>query len=154
MAEGNVMPHKILIVDDEPFMLRLIQHHLENAGYEMVKARNGREAIEAALREKPCVVVMDAMMPNMDGFSALRQLKQEPRTRAIPVIMLTANPHKFSREEAESSAAAIFLTKPFSPTQLLEEIRKHTLGIDMPQPRRRLPRERLCKRSRINSSCA
>ena len=49
------MPHKILIVDDEPFMLRLIQHHLENAGYEMVKARNGREAIEAALREKPCV---------------------------------------------------------------------------------------------------
>ncbi|PYJ86806.1 MAG: two-component system response regulator [Verrucomicrobia bacterium] len=127
------MPHKILIVDDEPFMLRLIQHHLENAGYEMIKARNGREAVEAATRENPCLVVMDAMMPNMDGLSALRQLKQEPSTRAIPVIMLTANPHKYTREEAESSGAAIFLTKPFSPTQLLEEIRKHTLGIDMPQ---------------------
>jgi len=127
------MPHKILIVDDEPFMLRLIQHHLEHAGYEMIKARNGREAVEAATREKPRLVVMDAMMPNMDGLSALRQLKQGTSTRAIPVIMLTANPHKYTREEAESSGAAIFLTKPFSPTQLLEEIRKHTLDSDAPQ---------------------
>jgi two-component system chemotaxis response regulator CheY len=70
---------------------------------------------------------MDAMMPNMDGFTALRQLKVDPATRAIPVIMLTANPHKFSREEAESSGAAIFLTKPFSPTQLLDEIRKYAV---------------------------
>ena len=127
------MPHKILIVDDEPFMLRLIQHHLENAGYEMIKARNGREAVEAATRERPRLVVMDAMMPNMDGLSALRQLKQGVSTRSIPVIMLTANPHKYTREEAESSGAAIFLTKPFSPTQLLEEIRKHTLDSDAPQ---------------------
>ena len=124
------MPHKILIVDDEPFMLRLIQHHLENAGYEMIKARNGREAVEAATREKPRLVVMDAMMPNMDGLSALRQLKQGASTRAIPVIMLTANPHKYTREEAESSGAAIFLTKPFSPTQLLEEIRKYALDVE------------------------
>ena len=121
------MPQRILIVDDEPFMLRLIQHHLENAGYTMIKARNGREAVEAALRERPSLVVMDAMMPNMDGFTALRQLKVDPATRAIPVIMLTANPHKFSREEAESSGAAIFLTKPFSPTQLLDEIRKYAV---------------------------
>ncbi|HYT59279.1 MAG TPA: response regulator [Haliangiales bacterium] len=127
------MPRKILIVDDEPFMLRLIQHHLENAGYQMIKARNGREAVEAAAREKPCLVVMDAMMPNMDGLTALRQLKQEPSTRDIPVIMLTANPHKYSQEDAESSGAAIFLTKPFSPTQLLEEIRKHTLDIEIPR---------------------
>jgi CheY-like chemotaxis protein len=124
------MQHKILIVDDEPFMLRLIQHHLENAGYEMIKARNGREAIEAAIRERPCLVVMDAMMPNMDGFTALRRLKEEPATREIPVIMLTANPHKFGREEAESCGAAIFLTKPFSPTQLLDEIRKHVLDTE------------------------
>jgi two-component system alkaline phosphatase synthesis response regulator PhoP len=129
IAERIAKPHKILIVDDEPFMLRLIQHHLESAGYEMIKARNGREAIEAVTRENPSVVVMDAMMPNMDGITALRQLKQEPSTRSIPVIMLTANPHKYSREEAETSGAAIFLTKPFSPTQLLEEIRKHTLDV-------------------------
>jgi len=127
------MRPKILVVDDEPFMLRLIQHHLENAGYEMIKARNGREAVETAARDNPLLIVMDAMMPNTDGFAALRQLKQEPSTRSIPVIMLTANPHKYSREEAESSGAAIFLTKPFSPTQLLEEIRKHTRGVEVPQ---------------------
>jgi CheY-like chemotaxis protein len=74
---------------------------------------------------------MDAMMPNMDGLTALRQLKLDPSTREIPVIMLTANPHKYSREEAESSGAAIFLTKPFSPTQLLEEIRKHTTDVEL-----------------------
>ena len=84
------MPHKILIVDDEPFMLRLIQHHLEQAGYELIKARNGREALDIAAREVPRLVIMDAMMPNMDGFTALRQLKQDPSTRSIPVIMLTS----------------------------------------------------------------
>ena len=125
------MSHKILIVDDEPFMLRLIQHHLEQAGYELLKARNGREALEIAAREVPRLIIMDAMMPNMDGFTALRQLKQDSTTRSIPVIMLTANPHKYSREEAESSGATIFLTKPFSPTQLLEEIRKHTVDSEL-----------------------
>jgi two-component system, OmpR family, alkaline phosphatase synthesis response regulator PhoP len=124
------MPLKILVVDDEPFMLRLIQHHLENAGFEMVKAGNGREAVEAAARERPRLVVMDAMMPDVDGFAALRQLKQNPATRPIPVIMLTANPHKYSREEAEFSGAAVFLTKPFSPTRLIEEIRRHALAAE------------------------
>src|SRR5947199_10024853 len=121
------MLNKILFIVDDPYMLRLIQHNLEQAGYEMIKARNGREAVEAATREKPRLVVMDAMMPNMDGLSALRQLKQGTSTRAIPVIMLTANPHKYTREEADSSGAAISLTKPFSPTQLLAAIRKHPL---------------------------
>src|SRR5438045_9106459 len=118
------MPHKILIVDDEPFMLRLIQHHLEHAGYEMIQARNGREAVEAATRENPRLVVMDAMMPNMDGLTALRKLKQEPATRSIPVIMLTAKPHKYSREEAESSGASSFPTRPARPTPPLAKTRK------------------------------
>src|SRR5207245_9940645 len=123
--------HKRLIDYDKRFMVRLIQHHLGQAGYEWIKARNGREALEIVALEVPRLVIMDAMMPNMDGFTALRQLKQDPSTRSIPVIMLTANPHKYSREEAESSGATIFLTKPFSPTQLLEEIRKHTVDIEL-----------------------
>jgi two-component system alkaline phosphatase synthesis response regulator PhoP len=117
---------KILVVDDEPFMLRMIQIILERGGYAMVEAASGDEAIEIARKEQPGLVIMDAMMPKMDGFTALRVLKQEPATASIPVIMLTANPHKFSREEAESSGATVFLTKPFSPTQLLEEIRRLT----------------------------
>jgi len=125
------MANKILVVDDEPYMLRFIQILLERDGYEMIKAGNGREAVEVAIRENPRLVVMDAMMPKMDGLTALRLLKQEPATRSIPVIMLTANPHKFSREEAESSGATIFLTKPFSPTQLLAEIRRHVPDLQL-----------------------
>ena len=125
------MANKILVVDDEPYMLRFIQILLERDGYEMIKANNGREAVEVAMREHPQLLIMDAMMPKMDGLTALRLLKQEPATRSIPVIMLTANPHKFSREEAESSGATIFLTKPFSPTQLLAEIRRLILDFQV-----------------------
>jgi CheY-like chemotaxis protein len=122
---------RILVVDDEPFMLRMIQIILERGGYAMLQASSGDEALEVARREQPGLVIMDAMMPKMDGFTALRLLKQEPATTAIPVIMLTANPHKFSREEAESSGATVFLTKPFSPTQLLEEIRRLTARLEL-----------------------
>jgi CheY-like chemotaxis protein len=115
---------KILVVDDEPFMLRMLQILLERDGYTMIQAANGDEAVRVAGREQPGVVIMDAMMPKMDGLTALRLLKSDPATKSIPVVMLTANPHKFPREEAESSGATVFLTKPFSPTQLLEEIRR------------------------------
>lgn len=115
---------KVLVVDDEPFMIRLIEIVLERDGYSMVKAANGSEAVEVARREGPELIIMDGMMPEMDGLTALRLLKQDALTRDIPVILLTANPNRFSREEAVSSGATVFLTKPFSPTQLLSEIRR------------------------------
>jgi CheY-like chemotaxis protein len=115
---------RVLVVDDEPFMIRLIQIVLERDGYKMVKAANGSEAVEAARRERPALIIMDGMMPKMDGLTALRLLKQDPTTEDIPVILLTANPNRFSREDAVSSGATVFLTKPFSPTQLLGEIRR------------------------------
>lgn len=120
------MSRKVLVVDDEPFMLRMIQIVLERDGFLFLKASNGHEAVEVAARERPAIVVMDAMMPKMDGLTALRLLKQDPVTRSIPVIMLTANPHRFSREDAETSGATVFLTKPFSPTRLVAEIRRLT----------------------------
>ncbi len=123
--EPTGLPPKILVVDDEPYMLRFIQILLERDGYSMIRAGNGREAVEVAKRENPQLVIMDAMMPKMDGMTALRELKQDEATRSIPVIMLTANPHKFTREEAESLGATIFLTKPFSPTRLLSEVRRY-----------------------------
>jgi CheY-like chemotaxis protein len=128
------MATKVLVVDDEPFMLRLIQIGLERAGFIFLKAQNGHEAIEVAAREKPDVVIMDAMMPKMDGLTALRLLKQDPVTRPIPVIMLTANPHKFSREEAEVCGATVFLTKPFSPSRLVAEIRRLSASASPPSP--------------------
>src|SRR5678815_1156014 len=82
---------KILVVDDEPIVHRLLQHHLERAGYEMIGATNGREAIEMAATQSPQLIVMDVMMAEMDGLTALRSLKKEEDTKAIPVIMITAN---------------------------------------------------------------
>jgi len=121
---STVTDTKVLVVDDEPFMIRLIEIVLERDGYSMVHAGNGSEAVEVAQREHPEVIIMDGMMPKMDGLTALRVLKQDPATQGIPVILLTANPNRFSREDAVSSGATTFLTKPFSPTQLLGEIRR------------------------------
>ena len=115
---------KILIVDDEPTVHRLLQHHLERAGYELLAATNGREAIEMARREDPQLIVMDVMMAEMDGITALRCLKKEEDTREIPVIMITANAHSVTKQESEAAGASYFLTKPFSPKQLISEIRR------------------------------
>ena len=88
----------------------------------MVTACNGRDAIALAQHERPQVIVMDVLMPVMDGLTALRILRETPETSAIPVIMLTARGQILTRQEAETSGASLFLTKPFSPTQLLKEV--------------------------------
>jgi CheY-like chemotaxis protein len=115
---------QILVVDDDALMHRLYQHHIERAGYQMVSARTGREALDIATRQLPQVIVMDIMMPDMDGLEALRELKKNDATKAIPVIVITANGHHIARKESESCGAAVFLTKPFSPVQLLTEIKR------------------------------
>jgi CheY-like chemotaxis protein len=115
---------QILVVDDDPLMHRLFQHHLEKAGYQMVSAKTGREALDLAARQPPHLIVMDIMMPDMDGLEALRELKKGDLTKTIPVVVITANGHHVARKESEQSGAAVFLTKPFSPMQLLTEIRR------------------------------
>jgi len=115
---------KILIVDDEPHMLRVTEFSLRRGGYQLIIGRNGREAIELADREQPALIVMDVLMPELDGLGALRLLKQSPNTANIPVIMLTARGHVMTRQDAEDSGASLFLTKPFSPNQLLTEAKR------------------------------
>jgi DNA-binding response OmpR family regulator len=118
------MTLKVLIVDDEPHMLRVTELSLKKGGYTLILGRNGREAIELARRELPALIIMDVLMPEVDGLTALRQLKQESALQQIPVIMLTARGHVMTRQEAANSGATLFLTKPFSPTQLLNEARR------------------------------
>jgi CheY-like chemotaxis protein len=125
-------PKQILIVDDDQLMHRLFQHHLEKAGYKMVSAMNGREALEIASRQLPQLIVMDIMMPDIDGLAALRELKKNDATKSIPVIVITANSNQLAKQESANSGAAIFLTKPFSPTQLLNEIRRIVPPTDNP----------------------
>lgn len=128
-------PGKVLIVDDEPYMLRVAELSLRKGGFELFTARDGRQAIELARRIRPDVMVMDVLMPELDGLSALRQLKQDPDTAGIPVIMVTARGHIMTRQEAEECGAALFLTKPFSPTQLLNETRRLIATRGAPGPR-------------------
>lgn len=118
------MPRRILIVDDEPHMIRLAELSLRNGDFEIRKATNGLEAIAAVRERMPDLVIMDVQMPEMDGLQALHALKADASTAAIPVIMLTARGHQLTRQEAENIGAQAFLTKPFSPTQLLAEARR------------------------------
>jgi CheY-like chemotaxis protein len=118
------MPLKILVADDQLHMLRFVQHQLQQEGYRLLLAHDGIEAIETALREKPDLLVLDVMMPRMDGLTALRRLKTEETTRSIPAIVLTSSAHQLLRQEAEFCGADVVLTKPFSPTRLRQEIRR------------------------------
>jgi two-component system, OmpR family, response regulator len=118
------MPAKILIVDDEPHMRRLIELSLQKGGFELVLGKDGREALELAAREKPALIILDVTMPGIDGLTALRQLRESSGASCPPVIMLTARGHQVTRQQAEESGAALFLTKPFSPSQLLAEARR------------------------------
>ncbi len=118
------MAKRILIVEDEPHMLRVTELSLRKGGYDILTARNGREAIELAEREAPALIVMDVTMPEMDGITALKRLKATPATAGIPVIMLTSRGQRITREEAEGSGAALYLTKPFSPSALAAAARR------------------------------
>ena len=114
------MPPKVLLVDDDRLLHRLYQPHLERAGYKMLSAFNGSEAIEVAMRELPQLIIMDIMMPEMDGLSAMRELKRDDKTKSIPVIVMTANPqYHLSQMESQWAGAAVFLTKPFGPASLV-----------------------------------
>ena len=118
------MSFTILIADDEPYMLRILQLSLEKGGHQLILARNGREAVDLACRERPHAIVMDILMPELDGLQALRELRRSPETASIPVVMLTARGQVLTRSDAEASGASLFLTKPFSPTHLLAEVER------------------------------
>ena len=117
-------PIKILIADDEVYMLRLLEMTFKKGGYEVVSCRDGKEALVAAAAALPQLIVLDVMMPGLDGLGALRQLKENPATRDIPVVVLSAKGHALTKVEAEVAGAVLFLAKPFSPNQLLGEAQK------------------------------
>jgi two-component system alkaline phosphatase synthesis response regulator PhoP len=117
-------PTKILVADDEIYMLRLLELTLKKGGFEVLTCRDGQAALALAASAAPQLIVLDVMMPGLDGLGALRQLKENPATKAIPVVMLSAKGHALTRVEAEVAGAALFLAKPFSPNQLLGEVQK------------------------------
>ncbi len=118
------MPKKVLACDDERHIVRLIQVNLERAGYEVVTAFDGREALKKIDEEHPDMVVLDVMMPYMDGFETLKHIRANPATRNLPVIMLTAKAQDQDVFQGYSHGVDIYLTKPFNPMELLTFVKR------------------------------
>ncbi len=116
------MAKVILIVEDEPKSLKLIRDLLQVSGYTTIEATNGQQGVELAKARKPDLILMDIMMPKMDGYTACTAIKTDKATKKIPVVMLTALRHELNKKLAESTGANGYMTKPFSRQELLDAI--------------------------------
>jgi DNA-binding response OmpR family regulator len=114
---------RILIVDDEPFNVDLLEQELEDLGYRTSSARNGKEALEQVAADPPDLILLDVMMPVLDGFSVCRRLKESDATRFIPIVIMTALDGIDDRIRGIEAGADDFLTKPVNPRELLARIR-------------------------------
>jgi PleD family two-component response regulator len=114
---------KILVVDDDPFILRLLEIELRASGFEVRTASDGAEGLARALEERPDLVLADVMMPNLDGLELTRRLRADPRTAGVPVIMLTARALSADKVEGLAAGADDYVVKPFDAPELVARIR-------------------------------
>ncbi|PID56607.1 two-component system response regulator [candidate division KSB3 bacterium] len=113
---------KILVVDDEPSIVRPLMFILKKKGYTVLTASNGVECLQMAQAEKPDLIFLDVMMPQKNGYEACQELKANPETKSIYVIILTARGVELSPEEKEQVQADEYMTKPFSPIKVVEKV--------------------------------
>jgi CheY-like chemotaxis protein len=112
----------VMVVDDEVHIVHVVAIKLRSNGYEVVSAENGAEAFELARKTKPDIIVADFQMPVMTGLELVQKLREDPQTRDIPVIMLTARGFAIEEKMKEDLQISEFLSKPFSPKELLRHI--------------------------------
>jgi DNA-binding response OmpR family regulator len=116
------MAKKVLIVDDEPEILNLVQYTLEQGGFEVHTCDSGRGAADMIAKVRPDVLLLDVMLPGMDGYSLQLKLAQDPATKDLPIVILTAlEPSKTLFQKFPQVAG--FMTKPFKPEELLQAVR-------------------------------
>jgi two-component system, OmpR family, alkaline phosphatase synthesis response regulator PhoP len=120
MEQDNIKK-KVLVVDDEPNVRRLL-HTILSKNFEVFEGEDGKQAIEFANVKKPDIILMDMMMPKMDGLTACFEIKNNPATRSIPVIMVTAIGFELNVKLSQQMGASGYVTKPFSSQVLLEKI--------------------------------
>jgi len=118
---------KILIADDEQWVRTLVSRMLEEE-YTVLEAADGEQATVIAKEEKPGIIFMDLMMPNVDGYAACLSIKTDQETRRIPVVILTAIGHELNKRFAEEMGADGYMTKPFTRESLLEEMKRLMLS--------------------------
>jgi len=117
MAKG-----KILVVDDEIYIVHILDFSLGMEGYEVLTALDGEQALEKAHAEHPDLIVLDIMMPKLDGYETCKLLKADPATKEIPVILLSAKGRNVDQKVGFEVGANDYITKPFSPRKLVERI--------------------------------
>ncbi len=117
-----MMRRRILVVDDEPDLVELVSFNLKAEGYEVITAANGMEALNQARAALPDLIVLDLMMPELDGLSVCEILRRLPSTAPIPVIMLTAWKSELTRIIGLDTGAEDYITKPFSPRDLVNRV--------------------------------
>ena len=119
--EQVVAKKKVLVVDDEPNVRRLLRNILSK-NFDILEAEDGSQAITVAKTQQPNVILMDMMMPKMDGLTACHMIKNDPATKAIPVIMVTATNFELNIKLSEQMGASGYVTKPFSTQELFSKI--------------------------------
>jgi CheY-like chemotaxis protein len=112
----------ILVADDESHILHVVSLKLRNAGFRVVTARDGQEALELAQQEPPDLLITDYHMPQLSGLELCQKLKQDPKTSSIPAIMLTARGYELEPSDTQQSGILRMLSKPFSPRHLLTTV--------------------------------
>lgn len=115
---------RILVVDDEIYIVHILEFSLTMEGYSVLTASDGEEALRIIEQERPDLVVLDIMMPKLDGYEVCKRLRQDEQFRSLPVILLSAKGRPMDREAGLSAGADDYITKPFSPRKLLEKMRE------------------------------
>jgi len=114
---------KILVVDDEIYILHILDFSLTMEGYEVITAKDGFDALEKISQSKPDLVVLDIMMPRLDGYETCKRIKGAEETKGIPVILLSAKGRKVDSQAGYAVGADSYMVKPFSPRKLAEKIK-------------------------------
>ncbi len=122
------MDTKVLVVDDEPFILKSLTFVLRKAGFEVLEAHDGEEALEVLRAHRPSLVFLDVMMPRKNGYDVCREVKSDPELASTHVIMLTAKGQEADKQKAFACRADEYITKPFSPTKIIERAVTITKG--------------------------
>ncbi|RMH39349.1 MAG: response regulator [Alphaproteobacteria bacterium] len=121
------MPGRVLLIEDEPNIAEAIRFVLGREGWSVVTHENGADAVARVRGVAPDVLILDVMLPNRSGYDILRELREDPATARLPVLMLTARGQARDRETAEEIGVSRFMTKPFSNRELVETVRE--LGV-------------------------
>lgn len=118
------MTKRVLLAEDEPNIVESLTFLLERVGFKVMVETDGRKALDAVIDEQPDLLILDVMLPEMDGYEVLRQLRSDRRTKQLPVVMLTAKGQREDRETALECGADLFITKPFANSDIVAAVKK------------------------------